>query len=386
MTLRSSAKLGLFLAATSVFAAGCVKPKSPPPVTSAAQSNRVVAQGQILPEDGFVRLASAPGDIVDIIVEGVELGADVANGQELIIMRSAALRQKQLAALEAQKKAAVQEAEQAVGQANRQVRIAKAKRQSILSKQESLNKQNDLLKLAEAQLAASNQVLQKLTNISTNSLTKEFIGELEIDRQRIEVGEAELKVEEQREKFRLAKEDLQFALEAADIELEVAEEVLAAAKKVSPVDVVDAQIDTLLQEVESSRIIAPRTGKIVAFNAKPGQASIPQIPLLEIADLTNLVVEVEINERDAANVRENQPAKITSRAFSETIEGVVVKVHRMVGRPQLKQLDPLARADYRTKTAVVRLNDSSVAENWLQLQVQVEIDTSGAASKASDKE
>ncbi|MEO8269930.1 MAG: hypothetical protein ABI557_09425, partial [Aureliella sp.] len=59
------------------------------------------------------------------------------------------------------------------------------------------------------------------------------------------------------------------------------------------------------------------------------------------------------------------------------LKGQVAKKFRLVGRPQLRSLNPLARADYRTVTAIVDLDTPSIeiAKNWVQLQVEVEIQT-----------
>lgn len=368
--------LGTALLILGSFSSGCTNDQSRSTSTPIEiKSDRVIAQGQILPADGFIRLSSAPGDIVDHFADGVEIGEPVTAGQQLVVMRSAKLREKQMDALKAQLAAAEQKSEQAIAQANQRVRIAEAKKSSLQSKLNNLPRQKALISKAEEQVAASQQILSKLNALSSNTLTKEFIGELEIDRQRIELGEAELKVQQQRESFFQAEEDLKLALEAAEIELEVAREILAAAEQTSAVDVIQAQIETLKQEIASSQIIAPRDGTIVAINAQAGEAGIPQLPLIEMANLDELVVEAEINDRDAADVEPNQKATISSRAFKEELTGQVDQVFNMVGRPQLKQLDPLARADYRTKTATIKLNDSELARKWLQLQVTVEIQT-----------
>jgi hypothetical protein len=96
-----------------------------------------------------------------------------------------------------------------------------------------------------------------------------------------------------------------------------------------------------------------------------------------MTNLEKLVCEAEINEMDAALVQPGQSATISSRAFGEqTLKGTVQHKYRLVGRPQLKPLDPLARVDFRTVTATIVLDEQSVAmaREWLQLQVEITID------------
>ena len=98
-----------------------------------------------------------------------------------------------------------------------------------------------------------------------------------------------------------------------------------------------------------------------------------------MADLSALVCEIEVNEMDAPEIMAGQAATISSRALGEqSLKGQVAKKFKLVGRPQLRSLNPLARADYRTVTALVDLDAASteIAQNWVQLQVEVEIQTS----------
>ncbi len=338
------------------------------------QASRILAQGQILPAGGMIRLSATPGDVVqEVIVQN--LGQEVAQGSELVVMRSAALREKELQALRAQLQAAEQQKAQAIVQAESQVEIAQGQLLNAQAKMEALPRQENLLKLAEKQVGLAEEVLQKLERISQDQRTREFVGAMEVDRQEIAVGEARLKYLQQRESYLQTKQDLELALDAAQLELEVAEQALAAAKESTGPDVLKAQIDALKVQLNQSRISAPVSGSVLAIHAKPGETS-AQLPLIEMANLENLICEVEINERDAARLARGQKAILTSHAFSEPIDGYVAEVHQLVGQPMLRSVDPLARSDYRTVTAIVRLCETAVASQWLQLQVQVEIRTS----------
>ena len=375
-TLLGSLTVGTFafFATTTV---GCNK-TSPPAKAATQRSTHIKAQGQILPQGGFVRLAAAPGDVVEKIK--VELNQKVSKNEELVIMRSASLAAKKRAALAAQITAAEEEQALAVSQANQQIKIADQKLLNIEQREQTLPRQYALIKLAEEQLAASKEVLRKLEDIAHDQLTSEFVGSLEIDRQRISVGEANLKLRQQRESYKQAEEELLYARQAANTEKELAQEMLDSANKNSAVKVIQAQLDALDQEIESARILSPINGHIVSINVKEGEAS-AQLPIVELADLSHMVCEVEINEMDAARIREGDTAQVWSRAFGQDLDGnrnklageVTIARHAMVGRPKLKPLDPLARTDFRSVTAVIKLDDATEAANWLQLHVQAEI-------------
>ena len=107
------------LAGLSCLLSGCRQDNrsAQTPATGEA-SPRVVAQGQILPAAGIVRLSAAPGDIVQL-VEVTEAGTHVEAGTELVVMRSSILREKEISALQAQLTAARQEKTHAIDHAGR---------------------------------------------------------------------------------------------------------------------------------------------------------------------------------------------------------------------------------------------------------------------------
>ena len=157
---------------------------------------------------------------------------------------------------------------------------------------------------------------------------------------------------------------------------QTAQAILKAASESEAAHIIDLQIEALELENAAAEILAPEPGVILAIGATKGEASL-QLPLIEMANNTSIVCEVEINELDAAAVAAGQPATIRSRAFPEPLSGHVRRKFQLVGRPQLRPLDPLARVDYRTVTAIIDIDPESaeLARNWLQLQVEVEIAT-----------
>ncbi len=349
----------------------------------ATVKSKVIAQGQILPAGGIVQIAASPGDVVE---EGlVEVGDEVKRGQPLVTMRSEKVSDAKLATLRKRREEAVRERDNTIDSAQRQLSATELKLKRIELQQAALARKQELLDLAHQQVAAAEKVLKKLQSISTNTVTSEFVGQLEIDRQRISLGDAKLNYQQQLELQLQAKEDLAFAKEAATEERTAAEAMLAAASASQALEILDLEIDALIEQVTASKVVASVDGVILAMNASAGETSMP-LPLVEMANLKNLVCEIEINEMDAALVTEGQKATIVSRAFgTNVLSGVVDKKFKLVGRPQLRPLDPLARADYRTVIAVVKLDDkwAEAAAQWLQLQVEVTIDINSGPNRTN---
>lgn len=378
----SACCLGFLLVLTTA----CDRGKIPgPPSAQAAtgQNSRVIAQGQILPAGGFIQLVSTPGDVVETV--HVRVGDSVTEGQKLVSLRSEKVREKQMQSLLARRVGAEREQALAVSKAQQQLNAAVLKKERVEAQRASLGRKNELLTLAQGQVDASNQVLSKLQSLATDSITREFVGQLEIDRQRIAVNESQLEYQQQVEAHRQAAEDIEWAARAADAEWNVATEVLAAAEDPNALAIIDAEIETLREQMLASLVVAPRDAVVIAVNVSEGEAAM-QMPIIELANLESLVCEVEINEMDAARVQVGDAATVTSRAFGEApLQGRVSEKFVLVGRPQLKPLNPLARVDYRSVTANVELDAASVARarDWLQLQVEVVIDVQASPTSSA---
>ncbi|MBX3423505.1 MAG: HlyD family efflux transporter periplasmic adaptor subunit [Pirellulaceae bacterium] len=355
--------------------AGC--PARQPPTSSQSNSNeastvvqRVVAQGQIMPAGGIVKIFSAPGDtVVDL---PVPVGAQVQPGQTLAVLRSQATLAAQRATLQEQRRNAIREQENAVRQAKLQVTAAQLKVKQIDARREALQQQAHLLTLGAQQVQASAKILESLKRIAEDSLTREFVGRIDVDRQSLSVNDAGLELQRQQLSHQQASQEIELAAAAAHQELQAAEALLAMAEQPDPGKVFDLQLSALDAESGRSTITAPGPGVVLAIGAAVGGAAV-QAPLIELADLSRLVCEAEVNVADVGAVRLGQPVTIRSRAFKEPLTGVVADKNRLVGRPRLRSLDPLAAVDYRTMVVIIDLNDPPQAQDWLQLQVEVEI-------------
>ncbi len=350
--------------------------ETPPDTTivTPTATGKVFAQGQLVPANGITQLFALPGDPVDEV--HVAVGEEVAEGQPLVTLRSSVLRQTQLATLQQQLAEAERTKASAVAAAELGLKAAELKFSQVEQKQLSVTRQTELLELAEAQVTAGERILNQLEKIAQNKLTKEFVGQLEVDRQRLTVAEARLKYQQQQETQRQIIDELVWARDAALAEKEAAQLQLTAAMDADAAKIIEMQIAGLNIETQSSTINAPTSGTILTINASKGEASV-QRPLIEMANTEKLVCEAEVNELDAARVQPTQAAVIRSRAFAEPLRGVVIHKSSLVGRPQLRPLDPLASVDYRAVTVLIELDAQSTAKArpWLQLQVEVEIDT-----------
>ncbi|MEZ6137373.1 MAG: efflux RND transporter periplasmic adaptor subunit [Pirellulaceae bacterium] len=368
--------LGIVICLSTTVVVGCKRQSSIEPqslVSVAADGPHfVIAQGQLMPAGGFIQLGARPGDVVQEVL--VEVGDRVKAGDRLIVMRSQALLDAQRSALNHQRAEAVREQTNAIAMAERQIAAAELQVQHAAAQQAAIERKSDLLNAAEAQVAAGEEILKQLEAISQDELTSEFVGKLEVDQQRLKVSESRLAFQQQQAAHEQSMDDLQWVMRAAEAELANAQAIKQNATESEALKLIDLKLEALELENEAAVILAPQAGVILAVNATKGEASI-QMPLIEMADDSQIVCEVEVNEMDAALVEKGQDVEIESRAFEQPLHGTVGTKYQLVGRPQLRPLDPLARVDYRAVTAIIKLDNESrlQARSWLQLQVEVKI-------------
>ncbi len=375
-------RVAAILALSSAFMAttGCNFGESPSPtVTKVARvlPERIVAQGQLLPANGLIRLAATPGDTVDDVQ--VKVGDRVKTGQPLVVMRSLKIRQSQLESLDRRYEDAKQQQLAAVEQAELRVKSAELKVSQAEAQIQSLARQGSIVDLAKSQVNASENVLRRLETIAGEPLTKDFVGSLELDRQRMVVTEAELKLRQQAEALSQAQESADWLKTAANQELTAARTALRLAQESSALEAIEAERTTLQLQIDASTIVAPRDAIVVAVNTQKGESA-SQYPLVELAETEQVICAVEVVEADASLIAQGQAAKISSPALPRELLGTVVRRDHLVGRPQLPSADPLAKADYRTANVIVEIQaaDAAIASTWLQLQVKAEIDVTTA--------
>jgi len=343
--------------------------------TSTSDSNpgvgagRVFAQGQLLPADGIVKIFSTPGDVVANLP--VQVGSAVHRGQVLAVMRSAEALLAKRAALEQQKEMAKREKASTVRQAELKCAAAELKLRQNRLQRSALVDQRELIKRGEKQLQASESILESLRKISIHELTREFVGRLEVEQQSIALEDSRLQWAEQKSAYQRSELELGLAEEAASQELEAAKALLQLAQESDVIGLLDLQLAALDVESAQSTLKAPSDGVVLSVGASVGGSAV-QGPLLELASLVRIVCETEVNVTDASRVAIGQKASMRSRAMEgKQLTGVVTEKSRLVGRPRLRALDPLAAADYRTIVVMVQLDDPAWASQWLQLQVEV---------------
>ena len=339
---------------------------------SKVKSNQVVAQGRIQPARGLIRLSAIPGDLVEHIL--VQAGQRIRRLQPLIVLQSQQLRALELeaASLRLEEARALRQAKQQ--EAELAIDAAELKLQSATQMVAQANSQLALAKKGSEQVESLGRQISTLQTLRESPLTRAAIGTIELETKKNELS----KFSSLNEQNLLA---AQQAVEISKLQLVQSERTSAAAKKSrklvdqgTPIASLEKQIEILKLQLDQSKVVSPLDGVVVSVNVEEGERT-AQLPMFELADLSEMVCLAEVHESDVASVSIDDVAEIRSSALGRTLKGQVVRIDRVVGAAQMRSPNPMARSDFRSIPVWIKIdaNDTEMAAQRLQLQVDVSI-------------
>ena len=374
----------LFLLAVLICGAllsGCKPVESTVPLTlkvrevgfeDSAKSGHVLAQGRLQPAKGIIRLAAIPGDRVDELL--VHAGQAVRKMQPLAKLQSQKLKPLELEAAElrlvearALRQAKQQEADLAIDAAG-------LKMQSAIQMLDQAKSQLVMANKSSEQLDSLKRQISTLQQLRELPLTRAAIGTIELESKKNELN----RVSTVSEQSVLAAKQ---AVELSTLQVTQSEKAVAAAKETrklvdqsTPIASLEKQIEILKMQLEQANVISPIDGVVVSVNVEVGERT-AQLPLFELADLSEMVCVAEVHESDVASITIDDHVEIRSSALVRTLKGRVKRIDRVVGAAQMRSPNPMARSDFRSIPVWIAIDasDTEIAAQRLQLQVDVSI-------------
>ncbi len=304
--------------------------------------SKVTANGEVRPRN-FVNMTSeVPGRVIEIYVkEGdwVKAGTPLLKIDPTQISSEAESSQANLQAARAE----VQ---------NAQVQVDAA-RNNVLNVQASLAAAKYELERARADLTFAEEEFRRREQL----LEQGVISRAEYDRARASYRGAQALVEAQQQRV----QQLEAQLRDAQIRVRQAQAQLQSAR--ARVAQIQANYKSALDRLAKTVQKAPIDGVIANLPVRIGQyvlASFSTTPLLTIADMSEINVEVQVDETDIARVRVGQRARIRVDALGDQeLQGVVSEVGRAAlvrGGQALPELTPSGQ-EAKDFKVVIRLVD-----------------------------
>ncbi|MDZ4851063.1 MAG: HlyD family efflux transporter periplasmic adaptor subunit [Pirellulaceae bacterium] len=346
---------------------------------STFKSREVSAQGRLLPASGIIQVSALPGDRIDEVL--VKVGQHVLQGQVLVKMRSEKLRTLELEAArvkldETRKAAQVKRTESQLNIDSAQLRLkqAESQRRQAIEQKKLVDAQS--ANSPTSQIATLTKQIDSLVALRQDPLTRPMIGAMELEARQNELSKVDTSL---RSSLLTAVQ----SNEAADLAVELARANLAAAEKAAnlvdesfPTQSLEKQIELLELQVAQSLVVAPSSSVILSLLAEAGELS-SGLPMIELANLDRMICIAEVHEADVGQLQIGNHATIQSSALDRPLRGRISRIDSLVGLPQMRSPNPMARTDFRAMPIVIEFDDddSRLASYRVQMQVDVLIQT-----------
>lgn len=347
----------------------------------------VEAPGRLEPAGGIINIAAMAGDRVETIE--VEEGAVVHEGDVLAYLESRPLRKLEYESLECSRKEAVARREAERVLADKRITAATLAVERAKAADKDIKAQTSKVDLARANRKLALADKKRLEDL--RKTRPGLVSDQEWERQRLLVQRAQAECAVAEAMLDKAVRTKELGLQAAQADLKAAQEGKAPALAAVPVESLTKQRDLAKEQYDRTEVTAPCGGTILKIFTHEGE-TITHRPILQLGDLTSMVVVAEVYETDARRVRPGQKVLISSSALPEPhdrdgLVGHVGWVAGLITTPELKSLNPLARSDRRVVEVRVELDkaNSKVAAGLVNLQVDVRILPDGDRAPSSER-
>jgi HlyD family secretion protein len=338
---------------------------------------KVVALGRIEPRDGVLSLGVASPDRIREIK--VKEDDPVKAGQPLVILEGQKMREldTEMAKIQfAQAKTRLKAIEEN-GEA--QIQVARLRRDRIKQLEPiEINMLRSKIKLLEKQ----KQNAQR--NYERYVAAGDIVAGMDKEKQELAQQQIEADIASTTDQLEKLRQSSKLDRDLAEAQVRAVQAELKQTQSTLSLEVLGKQVQQAEERGKETEILAPSEGTILRLFAHKGEL-VQVKPILQMANVDNMIVLAEVDEKDVQRVRIDQPARIVSQAFDKTcsqVSGRVVWIANNVGKAEMVPLDPRAAVSDRVVQVKIALNQPKCVAKLIGLQVQVEIETKESTAGA----
>jgi HlyD family secretion protein len=358
--------------------------EQPDSTESANPSGGVVAMGRLEPAAGVVDVLGTLGDRVEAL--SPKEGDPVEAGKEIGHFESRSLRQLEVDLAQTQLEESEKRMTAELDAAHKKLASAKIAEEGGTElaqlDAEAQGQQIVILKLHRDQAKTDLARLEKLHNTPTELVSKQ-----EVEHQSLLAKKAAEEVEAAQSALERLKKGNALKQKTTAADRTAAEADVEKAKLVFPVGTLKTQLALAQERLKQATILTPISGTVLKIYTPKG-SSVTQRPVLQIADLSQMVCIAEVYDNEIHRVHEKQEVTIESKTFqdasgkSRVLHGHVARIGRTVATPALKAIDPYAPVDRHVIEVRIdiRPEDIPQAARFINLQVDVKFSGSESAS------
>ncbi len=331
---------------------------------------QVIVQGTLEPRVGPVLVASP---LIGFEIKHVQVKAgDAVEANQPLIELDAKSAQEELAIAQGQSDDAQERQAAEIEVAELRLEAAQlAVKQAEDSRELELASQRKRMELAELKVKQASSDLERFTSLSGGP--DPLISAQQLQQQELLWSLSLAEKEGGEVALRRLEQTLDFQLKQAQAELKSATSTLALARKGISVAALKSQIELAKMKMAQTKILSPTSGTVLNLFAHAGEIVSTQ-PLVQLADLSQLVCIAEVDVSDLPRLQEGDTATIKLRSLpAKQFKGTIERVGSAASPPTLRPVDPRQSVD-RTVTKVVLAIDAADARQLLG------VDKKGAAA------
>lgn len=335
----------------------------------------IKVQGRLEPKGGFIRLAGIPGDKVE--AWHVRPGDSVETGANLATLASYSIRLLELESAKLKLEEAKTVRDTKLQELELGIEVASGQLENARGLVEIAESQMLMAGQGEAKIRQMQEQLASLRRLHEDPLTRAAVGKLELQAKEFEISGLEAKSRQAILVAENGKKQAVLQVRQAEQALVAAEKAREMAIKASSIAALEKQIELLELQLKESSLTSPINGVVLTINVEAGER-FATLPAIEIADLSSMVCVAEVYEADVAEIQTGDSATLRSAGLVKDLTGKVSRIDRLVGVPQMRSPDPLARTDFRAVRVWIDIDTeyAAVAAERIRLQTDVTIRTS----------
>lgn len=362
------------------------------------QELTAIALGSIEPAGSVISIPATPGERVEVLDPDVVVNQKIPENGILGKLGSYRSRKSQLEALQQKRVFTERKYELDRQLAEARVKATAAQLAQAKAKQREARLSQQRLTVLKESSEIASEDLRQLVGLAQRD--PQLVTEQQLRRQSNENERAATDLRIAQESYEPALTAAMAAVEAAEANHLAAEQALAQLEIMNPVDAIDWEIKLGKQALAESILWAPNVdrSKVDAVDIEfkndpedegrytvleifaPEGSYVAHLPVLRLADLSEMACIAEVYEAEAGKLKVDQPVLITSKAFDSKFEeglpGKVERISKVIASPGLQPRNPMAPVDRSVVQVRVRIdedNQAAVAEaaKWIGLQVKV---------------
>ena len=238
-------------------------------------------------------------------------------------------------------------------QAEAELAVAKAKRNEVAA-----GARDEEIKQAQAvlQRAQSEQMQAEKEFNRTGQLHKDkFVSQATLDNAESAYKVATARVAEAEEHLRL----LQSGPRRETLALHEAQ-----------VSQAEANVHFVRSLLDKTRVVSPISGTLIERYLNVGEVTMPEKPLVAIADTNQLRINAEVDETDAGRLHLGDPVEITAYAYpGQVYKGRIEEIAHYVGKREIKPNNPAVNLGLK----IIQVKIATLEATPLKLGMTVDV-------------